>query len=202
MRYYAMQASMWLVFAAALASAAVTTHLHASWRFPLGQAIVLQTMSVRLPEKWKLLEDSDSVRALEPLRSPLARAIQVIESDPNAVGFFSWLNPSRASRTDRRRAANQETIKIGPVTGTLTLQVQQPRGTLLDELDEEAMAFDERVQAVSLIAAGTLPSGHDVIITLDSVRFDDEVDPQDLALLKQVAASVKLLDDGPQLRRK
>jgi hypothetical protein len=188
-RYITMQVVMWLVFGVSLGAAALTTKFHGTYKLQLGEPIDLKTISIRFPEDWEVVSDrSGGLVALELVRPPLGRTLHVVELDQDDVSILGWhLGPPTS---DRPGLNTVETIKLGPSTGELAIPKLQ-RGQSAE---------------ITIRAEGRLPNKSEVIISMRTIAQDGKVDAEDVELIKQVAASVRVLNDGgeegPQLRRR
>lgn len=193
-RYIIMQSMMWVILAATVGVAALTSRYRATTinRIDLGEPMPLQTVEIRLPDGWRTVEIGEGeIRSLEPTRPPAPqRILSVTERNPNDVGFLErWMSsggPPRAGARTPRRA--DRIVPMGPMDGVLAIN-RVP-------VDEEY-----GIDRVTYTITGTLESGNVVTISMAGYDTTGQDNPRDVAIMKGVAASVKPLNlTGPQLR--
>ena len=174
-----MQGVLWLIFLATLGLAGLVNHqVRKTLLVPLGESIQLDPIELRLPAGWEIngVNDIDSrgVRALEPaqfgrrLEVRLYRVTEAMSAKEFLAHFHAQI-PGRSGHDSSIVIAGQPGALVA---GTIDHPV--PGGMLRQKY---------------LIAAAMLPDGF--TIKIDLIGHND-IDPTDIALINDVAASITI----------
>jgi len=183
-RYYAMQASMWVLLACSVGVAAlVDWDIRRSGANELTHEVELDSVSVKVPKGWRVSEvmsvaSSSTVAVVEPTRSMTGRRITITEE-----------TPGRSENANRRRG---QPIRMGD-DGSGLLSVTRT------ELPD-VMAAD--AAQLHIVARGSLGGGPMITIILDALQSEGRPSlEQSVELVKRIAASAKpiLADKGPTI---
>src|SRR4051812_17511678 len=183
-RYYAMQASMWVLLACSVGVAAlVDWAIRRNGVNEFTHVVDLDSVSVRVPKGWRVSEvigvgTSATVNVVEPTRSMNARRILITEA-----AAASSNNPSRQRGQPIRFGENGSGMII-------VTQTELP----------DVMGAD--AAQLHIVARGNLGSGSTITIVLDALQSDGRPPlEQSVELVKRIAATAQplLTDKGPTI---
>jgi hypothetical protein len=180
-RNYAMQAAMWIIFAATLGAAAlVGHHKRIVNAIRLGPTHDLGPVSISMPAGWDTIPNANGLAigatepsAAEPGEEPLpTRTITVYFTSP------AWEGLRHAMGTEADGVTIPQSIEVGPLKGDLTVQ-----RTLRPDMMEPGALITVRVRA-------SLPD--QTVLTIDLLDPSGGDPDEDVRLISAVAASVQL----------
>jgi hypothetical protein len=185
-RRVALQFTLWGIFAATVGLAAlVDRHKQRVWEVPLGEAVVLEDVTVRLPAGWAVIAQvqQDGYEALalqEPGEMPTARRLSVLrDQTPTTMTAKQYLlnsgilpGPQDPVRAVER---SQGSVDFGPAPGIITISVAQAGGRT------------QTLQYKYVTAAIVLPARGAMVIRLEGAG---PVHASDDQLVRRVASSV------------
>ena len=182
-RFITMQVVMWGVLACAVGFAALSSRIkRGAVSVKLGEPQLLDSVTVRLPKGWKIIDSGDSIRAEERSADQLSRRTLIVrERDPEDMSLLErWMQNSTSAPAETRaekRAGKNKSIKMGPTTGVLTTNRREYDRSPISEL--------------TYTATSTLPNKHVLTIAVICYDYDGANEEAAMEALKLVAESVE-----------